>query len=122
MTFSHADYLSMQARCKTRQSAPSSAVEDESELHEQILAECRRRGWLAFHGSMAHRSMRTIGECDFTILANSGRVLFIECKAKKGKLSTEQLGVQIWAEKLGHTIHVVYSFEDFMSVVRDHNL
>ena len=32
------------------------AAEREAELHEKIFDECRRRGWIALHGSMAERT------------------------------------------------------------------
>lgn len=92
-------------------------VEKESDLHSQIFNECRRRGWIAFHGSMSERTHRTLGEPDFTILANSGRVLMVECKARNGKLSLEQHAMIVHAEKLGHKIHVVWSFQEFLALL-----
>lgn len=47
-------------------------VRREAELHEEIFDECRRRGWIALHGSMAERTCRTLGEPDFMILADGG--------------------------------------------------
>src|SRR5512146_2355709 len=69
------------------------AVEHEGDLHNQILDECRRRGWIAFHGSMAKATARTLGEPDFTILADGGRKFFVECKSKTGKLSLYQIAL-----------------------------
>ena len=86
-------------------------------MHEEVFAECRRRGWIALHGSMAERTCRTLGEPDFVILADGGRVLFVECKTKTGKLSPAQAALKFHAEKLGHTVHVVRSMEDFLAVV-----
>lgn len=97
--------------------APSEGCEDESKLHQQIISECRQHGWIIFHGSMAHRAMRTPGEPDFTILADKGRVFFIECKTKIGKLTREQLGLKLWAENLGHKIHTVRSLKEFLLVI-----
>lgn len=91
--------------------------EKESELHAQITADLKNRRWPFFHGSMAHRQMRTLGECDYTILASGGRVFFIECKTKTGKLSPEQLGLKMWAETLGHEIHTVRSFQEYLKVI-----
>lgn len=91
-------------------------VTAESRLHQQILTECKGRGWLAFHGSMAHATYRTQGEPDFIILADLGRVFFIEAKSKTGKLTSEQLGVCAWAEKLGHKVSVVRSFGEFLNL------
>ncbi len=101
---------------KHRQGEPLVGCEDESELHEQIRQECLKRGWMAFHGSMAHRTFRTPGEPDYVILCDEGRILMIECKTKKSKLSTDQIWVQAWAKRCGHTIHVVRSMKEFHQI------
>lgn len=90
----------------------------ESELHAEIIEECKRRGWLYFHGSMAHETYRTLGEPDFQIWADGGRKFAFECKRRGGKLSTAQLGVIAWAQKLGHTIHVITTLEEFLEIVK----
>ena len=95
----------------------STRAERECDLHEDIFDLCRQRGWIALHGSMAERTCRTLGEPDFTILAGDGRVLFVECKSRVGKLSPAQLALKFHAEKLGHTIHVVRSMEDFLKLL-----
>ena len=89
-------------------------VPREAELHEEIFDECRRRGWIALHGSMAERTCRTLGEPDFVILADGGRVLLVECKSRSGKLSPAQAALKHHAEKLGHTVQVVRSMEEFL--------
>jgi Holliday junction resolvase-like predicted endonuclease len=91
-------------------------VSREAELHEQIFDECRRRGWIALHGSMAERTCRTLGEPDFVVLAGGGRVLFVECKSRTGKLSPAQAALKHHAEKLGHTVHVVRSMAEFLQL------
>lgn len=100
---------------------------DEYKLHEFIIAECKRRGWIVFHGSMAHQTFRTKGEPDFVILANCAnaefqtrpqRVFLIECKTKNGKLSPDQQAIKHWATTLGHTIHVVRSEQEFLEVLK----
>lgn len=95
------------------------SVSDESTLHSEIIQLCKNRGWIYFHGSMAHRAMRTIGEPDFTILADKGRVFFFEAKSKSGKLSSQQLALKVWAEKLGHTIHTISTFRQFIQIITD---
>ena len=91
-------------------------VAREASLHEEIFDECRRRGWIALHGSMAERTHRTQGEPDFVILADRGRVLFVECKSRTGKLSPAQAALKFHAEKLGHTVHVVRSLRESLEV------
>jgi len=91
----------------------------EASLHEEIFDECRRRGWIALHGSMAERTCRTLGEPDFVILADGGRVLFVECKSRSGKLSPAQAALKFHAEKLGHTVHVVRSLREFLELTPD---
>jgi len=108
-------YLAKQFR--PEQAPSTGAVEDESQLHSEIIEYCISKGWLYFHGSMAHKTNRTPGEPDFTILASEGRVFFIECKALKRKPSSDQMEIIAWAHKLGHSVHVVHSFEQFLSAV-----
>lgn len=88
----------------------------EADLHDAIIAECRRRGWIAFHGSMAHRTHRTIGEPDFVILAEGGRMLLVECKSATGKVKSEQIALHAMAGRLGHHVHVVRSIEEFVGI------
>ena len=95
----------------------SNPTEHEKPLHQDILDECARRGWLAFHGSMAHRTHRTIGEPDFIILADGGRLLLVEAKSRQGKLSIDQQARIVHARKLGHVIHVVSSLPQFLSIL-----
>lgn len=94
-------------------------VDDESELHADIREYCKRRGWIALTGSMAHRAMRTIGEFDFTVIADQGRVFFVEAKTAKGKLTPEQDGLHMIAKILGHEkrVSVVRSMDDFRKIV-----
>ena len=89
----------------------------EKTLQREIIAECKRREWLVFYSRMDSRTTRPAGEPDLQILMGDGRFLLIECKTAKGKLSDAQLAVQANARKLGHTIYVVRSFEDFLSLV-----
>ena len=102
--------------------AARNGVISEANLHEEIFDACRSRGWIALHGSMAERTCRTLGEPDFTILADGGRVFFVECKSRTGKLSPAQAALKFHAEKLGHTVHVVRSMEDFQNIVSNQPL
>jgi hypothetical protein len=107
-----------QAKSANKLQDASGNCEKESDLHRAISAYCKQRGWIADHGSMAHRALRTIGEQDFTIWADRGRVFAIECKTRTGKLSTEQLGRARMMEMNGHTVHVVRSMEQFLEIVQ----
>ena len=132
MKFTQLEVDAYNARQNAVRMTPETGCEHEADLHADIKAECRRRGWIALHGSMAHKAKRTEGEPDFIILgtvksekgnwtvdrgADSPRVLFIECKTRTGKLSVAQNAMQAHAAKLGHTIHVVRSFEDFLKII-----
>ena len=106
------------ARLARENPQPSSGpgVDRESDLHAQIFDECRRRGWIALHGSMAERTHRTAGEPDYILITDRG-IYFIECKTRIGKLSIAQQAMIAHAAKLGHTIHVVRSFEEFLNIL-----
>lgn len=111
----------MQARVAKKSAQIQSvvdAVDRESNLHADIFDECRRRGWIALHGSMSERTHRTPGEFDFVILADKGRAFLVECKARLGKLSPEQLAMKIHAEHLGHKPAVVRSMKEFLEVIK----
>lgn len=119
MPFSELDLQNMQARLNknTKTKAPADAEHDEEILHNKIITYCKDRRWIYFRSSMAHRTHATLGTPDFIILADKGRVLFIECKSKTGKLSTEQLGIQLAAKILGHTVHAVRSMREFTAIL-----
>jgi hypothetical protein len=122
MSITYAQFLDMQARTKKnspliRPDGEPAPLGKEADLHYGIIDFCKSKNWIYFHGSMARATARTRGEPDFVILANSGRVFFIEAKTRIGKLSLEQQGIAMWAEKLGHKIHVVRSMEEFRLVV-----
>ena len=117
---SQAEYIAFLARSQRHEKSDASGavpVEKESTLHDQILDECKNRGWLAFHGSMAHKTFRTPGEPDFIIMLDAGRWLAVECKNRDGEVTVEQAGVIAWAAKLGHQIHVIRSLEEFLKLI-----
>lgn len=97
--------------------APHDAVPDESDLHDQIEAECRRQGWVSIHSRMDRPTTTACGVCDFIIIAR-GEVFFFECKSRSGKLSISQLGFIAAMEKNGRTVHVVRSFNEFSEAMK----
>ncbi len=119
MSISTAQLQTMLARLtKAGTPAPTlNPVSLEADLHQQIEQYCRSKGWICFHGSMAHRTHRTIGEPDFIIAADAGRTFFIEAKRRGGKLSPVQAQMKAWAEKLGHKVSVVTTMEEFRIAV-----
>lgn len=117
-TQSQVDAYNARMHGTARQPVPVDAVEDESELHNNIIEHCKSKGWQYLHGSMAHRTFRTVGECDFVLMASEGRTFYVEVKTKTGKLSVDQQGFIAQARKNGHAVHVVRSFQDFLEVVK----
>lgn len=105
----------VQAEILKQMPPPVVAVRDDSEsaLHDAISEYCKGRGWLAFHGSMAHRAMRTLGEPDFIIARADGVTLYVECKTKTGKLTPEQQAIGHALTALGQRWAVVRSLEEF---------
>ncbi len=103
------------------QLAKEKGVEREVDLHDEILAYCRVKGWLALHGSTACRTSRTIGEPDFIIFASQGRVFAFECKSKTGKLRPEQLAVKMLLETLGHggKYGIIRSMGEFLTLITE---
>lgn len=118
MKFTAEQFASHMAKVGKRLQAASDSVESEAELQRDIATYCRQRGWIADRGSMAHRTFRQIGEPDFCIWADHGRVFSIECKARLGKLTTEQLARQMMMERLGHKVHVVRSMREFLEIIK----
>lgn len=116
-TFTYEQLRDFERRRYKQTPAPATAVNDEGELHNEIFDYCRSKGWIPLHGSMAARTHRTEGEWDFTIVADNKRVFFIECKKKGGKVTTEQAGLIMQAARLGHTVYVVYSMDDFFKAI-----
>ena len=100
--------------------APPNAVERESKLHEEIMRHCDHQWprWKYIHCRMDRESTIAVGAPDFVIALPGGRVIWIECKAKDGKRSVEQLAWATQMEMLGHTVHLVRSFEEFLELAR----
>lgn len=119
VSWTSADQIAYEARRKVNSERLEvlDGCEKESELHQQIVEICRARGYLAFHGSMAHQTFRTEGEPDFQICLPNGRFLMVECKTRTGKLSIAQQSIHAWAARLNHKIHTVRSYEEFLNLL-----
>ncbi len=101
-----------------KQPEAQGGCDDESELQKEIITYCTKEGWVVFYSSMVHRTTRRAGEPDLEIYADGSRHWIVECKTRTGKLSPEQLGIKMWLEKLGHTVHVVRSMAEFMELIK----
>lgn len=95
----------------------SEPATDESKLHEQIIAECRRRGWYYVHSRMDRRTTTALGVVDFIIAADGGRTFWIEAKARNKKPTREQAGAIHWLANLGHKSIVVHNLDGFLAAV-----
>lgn len=93
------------------------AVEEEDDLHYQIIDLCKTKGWGYIHSRMDKRSTITEGACDFVIFADKGKVWLFECKDKDGKLSVKQQGWIAQQAKNGHTVHVVRSLQEVLDTM-----
>ena len=90
----------------------------ESDLHDEILAECRRRGWAVVHSRMDKRATLTPGAPDFIIGADGGRTFWIEVKRPGGKLRPAQRDFAYLLSKNQHEPFLVTTWEEFLEVIR----
>lgn len=99
-----------------------------------ILRHCRNRGLLAFRrihtvavprGNFAKGTGRfsknhdMAGMPDFEVYLPGGRIVHVETKATKGKLSPAQVEWMQELSTLGHRYEVVRCIESLISVLRD---
>ena len=122
MRLTLAEFLEMEARVNAGRKRPekrgeSTATESESTLHEQILAACDARLWGYVHSRMDRKTTTRKGVCDFVILADGGRVFFVECKKPKGKFTPEQFQFSAVAARNGHQVHRIETIAEFIKLV-----
>lgn len=93
--------------------------ERESNLHQSILDYCRSQWprWKVIHCRMDKRSTIETGVHDITAFMPGQRTLCIECKAKGKKLTEDQLAWKTEMQRLGHTVHTVYNFNQFLAAI-----
>jgi hypothetical protein len=92
------------------------AAGQELELHNEIIRECRRRGWVYVHSNPSKRTRQTLGTPDFIIGAGDGRTLWIECKTAVGALSKDQKRFRDGLVANGHAFYVVRSLKRFKQI------
>ena len=117
---STAEFLTMQARCNSgrREAVPAEGVENEGDLHDQILAQCRHRLWPVIHSRMDMATTTATGAPDFVIFADAGRVFAVESKTKTGKQTPQQIAWQMLMERNGHRYAIVRSMVEFLDLVK----
>ena len=97
---------------------PKESSKRESELQHLIRDYCKFKGWTCIISRMDKKTTRPKGEPDITIALPEGKVVWIETKAKYGKLSIHQIEFASALHKLGHRYHVVWSFREFTDLIR----
>jgi len=88
----------------------------EKDIHAKIIEECGKRGWYFIHSRTDKRTTQAIGTPDF-VIATFTAVWFIEVKRKGTKPTREQAAIGIFLKHLGKNHAVVYSVEEFLSIV-----
>ncbi len=80
----------------------------ESEFQQMIIDRARVLGWLDYH---THDSRRSTAGFPDLVLARDGRVLIIEAKTEKGRLSKAQA---VWLRELGIANQLPRSHEVYL--------
>lgn len=104
----------------TKAGTPASTLNPvslEADLHGQIEAYCKGKGWLVVHSRLDRPTTVAVGTVDFIIAADGGRTYWVEVKRHKGKCTTAQLGTIAWLQKLGQTAAICWSMDDFLKLV-----
>lgn len=99
------------------------SVQQERELHDQIVSYCNNQWpkWKFIHARMDKPSGIEEGAQDFTIFMPNKQVLCIECKSKGKKPDEKQRDWAFEMHRLGHTVHCVRSFEEFLATIPTQN-
>ena len=99
-------------------SSPDAAEKEIEEIHYPILAWCKNQVPFVpcVHARTDQVSTIAEGVPDF-IVAYRGKVFWIECKTRTGKLSPKQLGWQMALEAQGASYHLIRSFQDFLDII-----
>jgi len=123
VTWTRTDVIAHQTKSVGKHAPLAQPVERERGLHEAILDHCAAQWprWKVIHARMDKRSTIQVGAQDLTIFMPGGNVLCIECKARREKLTPEQLAWATEMSMLGHSVHVVWSMEDFLAILKSSN-
>jgi len=93
----------------------------ESDLSNKIRGYCRDNGYPAQINRQTKQAKGLLepGWPDCTICLPEGRVLFLELKTGKGRLSDEQVKTKLKFMSMAHEWHVVRSYRRFLEIVGD---
>jgi hypothetical protein len=116
------NYLARQQRtpalaCRKSTESTGERGQLEHELQAQIVDHCANQKWICFRGSMAHRTYRIPGEPDLIIVADEGRIYFVEVKVGGRKLTPVQRAIKFQMQLLGHNVHIVRSLNGFLRML-----
>jgi hypothetical protein len=92
---------------------------EERKLHDALLTDFRRRGWLVIHSRMDKPSTIAKGWPDLTVI-DQGRAVLIELKAPGGVLSADQVGRIAEIEANGTAVLVTESLAEAIRFAREH--
>ena len=96
--------------------------EPESKLQSEIVAFCKKQAWpiLSFPRTPAVRKFLPPGWWDITIKIPKGVTLDIEAKKlKTGRLSPKQKLMKNMLVQLGHKIHKVDTWDQFLELIEE---
>ena len=91
---------------------------NEGQLHDEILAWCRSKGFPVVHSRMDRPATSGIGTPDFVVALPKGQTVWVEAKTAKGKLRPEQAAWIAALRHHGHQAHVVRSFAEFLHLTQ----
>lgn len=87
----------------------------ESRLQARIEADLKRRGYFYFHDRS--RGDNEPGLPDLVIAMPKGRTVWMELKAKAGRMTQDQKRVRLILMYLGHEFYEVRSFRRYLEIV-----
>lgn len=123
MGISETEFQALKARVENGQRGPKGKPRPlERKLHEEIIEFCNNQWprWKFIHSRMDQPTCNEKGVPDFVILLPKNRVALIEAKRIGEKVSPAQRDWHAEALRLGHTVFVVHTMEEFLQVVTNH--
>jgi RecB family endonuclease NucS len=88
----------------------------ESELHRAIINDCQQRRYYVVHSRCDRATTQSKGVPDLIIAMQGGKVVWVEVKVGKNKLSAEQTITRHVLLALGHDYHLVTSFSQWIKI------